>query len=119
MQKIKKYNLTAASAVFEAEYLVSGTNSNNIFVYNDYLIAYYQYSTTLAKLNKTTHASLGTFTLGAQNIMSLIYLNTKNIVLYTTSSGTFGYITGFLNTNIMTPILTGLSGTLTLKSSYN
>lgn len=68
-------------------------------------------------MNKTSYTQLGTFTLGNQNIMKLVYLPTKNIVLYTTSSGVFGYITDFLNTNVMTPIVSGLSGTLTLKSS--
>jgi hypothetical protein len=70
-------------------------------------------------MNKTSYAQLGTFTLGNQNIMSLVYLPTKNIVLYIASSGVFGYITDFLNTNVMTPIISGLSGTLTLKSSPN
>lgn len=119
MQKIKKYDLSGASAVFVGQYIVSGTNTNNILVYNDYLVAYYQYSTTLVKMNKTSYAQIGTFTLGGQNIMSLIYLSTKNIVLYTTSSGVFGYITGFLTTNTMTQIVSGLSGTLTLENSPN
>jgi hypothetical protein len=70
-------------------------------------------------MNKTSYAAIGTFTLGGQNIMSLVYLPTKNIVLYTTNSGVFGYITGFLSTNVMTPIISGLSGTLTLQASPN